>query len=105
MYAIIHGDAGAEPEVLIAKDEESLNEAVALELIASTAPGRLGIHVAEIREALLNGRWADALVAWMDATGHVVDVFPDEPIRESMHDDKTLEFELQMKPIFDDTAT
>ena len=80
MYAVIHGDAGAEPEVLIARDEESLNQAVALELIASTAPNRLGIHVAEIRDALMDGRWADALVAWMSATGQIVDVFSDDTI-------------------------
>ena len=105
MYALIRGGAGGEPEVLVAKDEESLNEAVALELIASTAPDRLGIYLAEIREALLDGRWADALVGRMTATGHVVDVYPDEPIRESIHDVETLDFELRLKPIFDDTTT
>lgn len=87
--------------MLIAKDQESLNEAIALDLIASTTPKRLGTHLATIREALIDGRWADALVAWMDATGNVVDVYPDEPVRELIHDDQTLEFELQLKPIFD----
>lgn len=99
-YASIRGDTGCELSVIIAKDEESLNEAIALDLIASTAPARLGTHLAFIREALIDGRWADALVAWMDATGNVVDVYPDEPVRESIYDDKTLEFELQLKPIF-----
>ena len=99
-YASIRGDTGSELSVIIAKDEESLNKAIALDLIASTAPARLGTHLASIREALIDGRWADALVEWMDATGNVVDVYPDEPVRESIYDDKTLEFELQMKPIF-----
>ena len=78
MYAVIHGDTAGEPEVLIAKGEESLNQAVAVELIASTAPSRVGIHLAEIRDPLMDGRWADALVAWMSATGHIVDLYPNE---------------------------
>ena len=102
IYAVIHGDTVGEPEVLIAKDEESLNQAVALELIASTAPNRVGIHLAEIRDALMDGRWADALVAWMSATGRVVDVYPDEPIRESVHDEESIRLELKLKPIFVD---
>ena len=102
MYAVIHGDAGGEPEVLIAKDEESLNQTVALELIATTAPHRVGIHLAEIRDALMDGRWADALVAWMSATGRIVDVYPDEPVRSSVLDEETIELELKLKPIFGD---
>ena len=83
-----------EPEVLIAKDEESLNQAVALELIATTAPHRVGIHLTEIRDALMDGRWADALVAWMSATGRIVDVYPDEPIQESVHDEESIKLEM-----------
>ena len=104
-YALIHGDPIGEPEVLIARDEESLNQAIALDLIASTAPDRLEHHLTGIRDALMDARWADALVAWMAATGRVVDVYPDEPIRESMHDEETIELELKLKPIFSDTAS
>ncbi len=99
-YAVIHED-GAEPTVFIAQDEESLNQAIALELIASTDSKRLGIRLAAIRDALMEGRWVDALVDWMSATGRTVDVYPDEPVRETVHDDQTLEFELRLKPIFD----
>lgn len=99
VYAVIHDDGG-EPEVLIAQDEEGLNQAVALELIASTAPHRLGFHLASIRDALMDGRWADALVEWMSATGLTVDVYPDEPIRESVHDDESIKLELRLKPVF-----
>ena len=56
VYAVIHED-GAEPEVLIARDEEGLNQAVALELIASTDPQRLEGHLTSIRYALM-GRFA-----------------------------------------------
>lgn len=101
-YALVHGNALSEPEVLIAEDGEGLNEVIALDLIASTEPNRLGHNLAEIRNALVEGRWAEALVAWMDATGRVVDVYPDEPIRAATHDDESIELELKLKPIFDD---
>ncbi len=99
-YALIHGNVISEPEVLIAEDEESLNEVIALDLVASTEPTRLGHHLAEIRSALVDGRWAEALVAWMDATGRVVDVYPDEPIRMATHNEESMELELKLKAIF-----
>lgn len=101
LYAVVHND-GAEPEVLIARDEEALNQAVALELIASTDPKRLGAHLNAIRDALMEGRWVDALVDWMSATGRTVDVYPDEPVRESVHDEESIRLELQIKPVFAD---
>jgi hypothetical protein len=101
LYAVIHCD-GAEPEVMIARDEEALNQAVALELIASTDPKQLGVRLTAIRGALMEGRWVDALVDWMSVTGRTVDVYPDEPVRESVHDEVSMRLELQIKPIFAD---
>lgn len=57
------------------------------------------------RDALMDARWADALVAWMSATGQIVDVFPDEPIRESVHDEESIRLELKLKPIRVDPQT
>lgn len=99
VFAVIHED-GAEPEVLIARNEESLSQAIALEVIASTDPQRLGDHLTAIKDALMQGRWVDALVDWMSATGRTVDVFPDEPIRESVHDEESIQLELRLKSIF-----
>ena len=53
----------------------------------------------------MDARWADALVAWMSATGQIVDVFPNEPIRESVHDEESIRLELKLKPIFVDPQT
>ena len=53
----------------------------------------------------MDERWADALVAWMAATGQIVDAFPDEPIRESVHDEESIRLELKLKPIFVDPQT
>ena len=104
-YALIHSSATADAEVLIAKDDESISQALALEVIAPTSPAQLGSRLSEIQEALMDRRWADALVAWMDATGRIVDVYPDEPVRSSVLDEETIELELKFKPIFIDPDT
>lgn len=102
-YALIHahGDPG---EVLIAEDEESIGQAIARHVIATTSPRQLGSSVGEIRSALLERRWADAIVAWMEATGNVVDCYPDEPIWGSDSEENPIELELQFTPLFDDSG-
>ena len=102
-YALIHqrNDPG---EVLIAEDEESIGQAIARHVIARTSPRQLGSSVGDIRSALLERRWADAILAWMEATGHVVDCYPDEPIWGPDSEENPIEFELQFTPLFDDSG-
>ena len=101
-YALIHhGDPG---QVLIAEDTESIGQAIARHVIARTPPGQLGSSVGEIRSALLERRWADAVVTWMDATGQVVDCYPDEPIWGPDSEANPIEFELQFTLLFDDSG-
>ena len=102
VYAVIHSNGLVSQEVLIATDEDSLGEALALEVISQTQPARLGSKLGEIRDALGERCWADALVAWMEATGVSVDVFPDEPVRTSLLDEQTVELNLKLTPIFSD---
>lgn len=103
VYAQIYqpGDPG---QVLIAEDEESIGQAIALHVIARTPPREVGSSAGEIRSALLERRWADAVVAWMGATGHVVDCYPDEPVWGSAPADRPVEFELQFTPLFEETG-
>lgn len=100
-YALVHrrGDPG---QVLIAEDVESIGQAIALHVIARTSPREVGSSLGEIRSALLEHRWADAVAAWMDATGHVVDCYPDEPIWGSASEEELIGFEIQFTPLFDD---
>ena len=102
-YALVHrrGDPG---QVLIAEDEESIGQAIALHVIARTPPQKLGSKLGDVRSALLEHRWANAVVAWMDATGHIVDCYPDEPIWGSAPEDQPIEFELQFTPLFAETG-
>ena len=102
-YALIRDGDASNTEVLIADDDEGIGQALALEIVANTAPARLGPALAEIRDALMERRWADALVSWMEATGRVVDVYPDEPVRRADTTDDPVELELMLKPIFKDT--
>ena len=101
-YALVRGDDDPPPEVWIASDESAISQVLARHVIASTPPSRLGSRLAEIREALLEERWSDALVAWMEETGRVVDVYPDEPILGEALSETTAMLELQFMPIFQD---
>ena len=103
VYAVIHG-RGDPVQVLLAEDEESIGQAIALRVIARTDPLDVGSSLSEIRSALLDHRWADAVAAWIDATGHTVDCYPDEPIWGSASEHDLLGFEIQFTPIFDDSG-
>ena len=62
-YAVVHNDP---PDVYIARDDEALTRLLALEVVA-----------------LLEERWADAVVSWIEFTGTAIDAYPDEPIWSS----------------------
>jgi hypothetical protein len=71
-YAVVHRDP---PEVFFAEDEHVLSRVLALQLVAQlpanevSSPGRLEA----MRQALLDERWADALVEWITETDTIVD--------------------------------
>jgi hypothetical protein len=72
-YAVVHSDP---PEVYLAEDVEVLARLLALEVVARTDPRTLPPGgAAQLRAALLDERWADALLAWIDRTGMGVDVY------------------------------
>jgi hypothetical protein len=80
---------------------------LALELVARADPDVLeaaGV-LQRVREALLEERWADAVVLWMEATNEPVDAYPDEPIwTEQRLDEEKASLEIRMAPIFDEPA-
>lgn len=102
-YAVVRGE---EPQVFLATDATVLARALAVYLVAQlpavdvSSPARLQ----EMREALLEERWADALVAWMDETGVAVDVYDEAP-RVWSKDDLDLDqatLEMRVAPLFAD---
>ena len=102
-YAVVRGE---EPQVFLATDAPVLARALAVYLVAQlpaadvSSPARLQ----EMQQALLEERWADALVAWMDETGVAVDVYDESP-RVWSGDDLDLEqatLEMRVAPLFAD---
>ena len=76
--AVTHSEP---PRVFVAEDHFVLSRVLALELVAHTDPDVFSHEdVVAVRSALLDERWADAVVVWMDATGESVDAYPDEDL-------------------------
>ena len=102
-YAIVRGE---EPRVVLAENAAVISRALALTLAARlpahevSSPARL----ARIRAALLEERWADAVVEWIDETGTAVDVYEEVP-KVWSEDDLDLDkasLEIRMAPVFSD---
>jgi hypothetical protein len=60
---------------LLADSQETLNKVIALRWIGEWTPASETL-ADPVRQAILDERWSDAVVEWMDATGEVVDIFP-----------------------------
>ncbi len=97
-YAIRSGDT---EQPLLADSEETLNKVIALKWIGEWDPGNHG-GADEVRAALLEERWGDAVVAWMQATGEVLDIFPfGLEIHESAdYPDDEFGLRIQTSPLF-----
>lgn len=89
-------------QVLLAENADVLSRLVALRWVAQTPPSALGEQVEAIREALLEERWGDAVFLWMEATGMIVDAYPDEDVwTEERLDQDRASFEIRIAPIFE----
>lgn len=72
-YAVVRDDP---PTVYAADGIDVLQRLLALEVVARTPPARLGEQSrGRMRRALLDERWADAVVEWIDTTGVPIDVY------------------------------
>ncbi|MGI9621947.1 MAG: hypothetical protein ACR2PK_03850 [Acidimicrobiales bacterium] len=98
-YAVVRSDP---PDVFLADDIETLNRVLALELVAAADPNTMLPGAAEsLREALLEERWADALVDWIGMTGMAVDVYTQLPIHRAREfDSPMMGARLQFAPLF-----
>ena len=90
---------GIPPEVFIAEDQETLNWVLALRLIART-PGHVldeGLRD-ELRLALREERWADAVEMWMDVEEEV-DIYSSFDLYTA-RDVELAAHELEFTPLF-----
>lgn len=102
--AVVRGDP---PVALLAESDAVMGRLLALRLVARSRAGDLGQSglLDDIRSALLEERWGDAVTMWMQATSEVVDVYPDEEIvTEERLDQDTASMEIRLAPIFEDEA-
>ena len=76
---IVRGDP---PQVFLADSPTTLGRLLASRVVAASKASALADrNVAdEIDKALREERWADSISLWMEATGEVVDAYPDEEI-------------------------
>jgi hypothetical protein len=77
MTAVAYAVVRDEPPTVYAADTiDVLQRLLALEVVARSLPVDLDLKARErMRKALLDERWADAVVEWIDATGVAIDVY------------------------------
>lgn len=100
-YAVVRGE---EPEIFLAEDANVLARLLALNLVAQVPANDVSslARLDEMRKALLEERWADALVLWMDETGTAVDVYDDCPrvFTATDLDSDQASLEIRVAPLF-----
>jgi hypothetical protein len=104
-FAVVRGE---EPQIFLAEDAAVISRLLALELVATAAPSTFASRsqLVAARSALLEERWADALLLWISATGLAVDVYPETLTVWSGDDldEEQAAFEIRMSPLFDESA-
>jgi hypothetical protein len=100
-WAVVYDDPA---QVYVAEDEYVLTRLLALKVVALTQSSNLGdAALTEIRDALLEERWADAVAAWVSASGVRLDAFPDEELWTAAAVDEDLtSLQIRLSPIFED---
>ncbi len=105
MSSVAYAVARTEPpQVFVATDVEVLQRVLALELVASTPASALAsAERTAIRGALLEERWADAVVRWIEVMGVAVDVYNNLHVfTENDVPGEVLGPQLQFAPLFED---
>lgn len=89
------------PQVFIAEDQDVLNWVLALELIARTPGRELPEELrGQLRAALRDERWGDAVELWMRDRSEV-DVYPSFELYTA-RDVELASMELEFTPLFQD---
>ncbi|MDH3498826.1 MAG: hypothetical protein OEM97_01770 [Acidimicrobiia bacterium] len=99
-FAIVKGDP---PEVLLAENAAVMSRLVALRIVATSDPARFSeTDLIRVRDALLEERWADAVVLWMETMSTFIDVYEEYvPVwTESDLDEEFASLEIRVSRIF-----
>ena len=91
------------PSVVVAEDIDVLQRALAVRLVARADPERIApADRLQLRTALEEERWSDALMAWMKHTGIVIDVYTERVLTNDDLPADLLGVQLQFSPLFRD---
>ena len=96
--AVVHTEPAS---VYLADDIDTLHRVLALEVVARTDASLLNGQASEIRAALLDERWGDAVVSWIKETSTGIDVYTHSSVYT--HDDLPPDLigaQLQFAPLF-----
>jgi hypothetical protein len=97
--AVVRGEA---PDVFVAEDIDTLHWVLALEWVARADPTHIDVGLRDdLRQALLDERWADAVIDYMHHLGTAVDVYDGHELYET-RDVAMGPTELQFRPLFRD---
>ena len=104
-YAVVREE---EPKVFLAESADVLSRVLALQVVAQlpAATVRSSARLEEMRSALLEERWGDALVAWIEETETPVDVYDESLVvwtNEAL-DAEQASMEIRMSPLFGDQS-
>ena len=99
-YAVVRDNP---PRVFAAENLDVLHRVLALKVVARTRGSDFGPTADYVREALLEERWGDAVVAWINHTDIAVDVYDDLEVwtAEMLGDPELGNAELQFTPLFE----
>jgi hypothetical protein len=100
-YAVVHQNP---PDVYLATDIDVLQRVLVLNLVCRSDPADLGPTLtAAMRSALLEERWADAVVDWIEHTGIYIDVYTNLHVFDDEDlPDELVGAQLQFTPLFRD---
>jgi hypothetical protein len=97
--AVVRGEA---PDVFVAENLDALHWVLALEWVARADPAYIDEGLRDsLRQALLDERWADAVIDYMEHLGTAVDVYDGHELYEA-GDVAMGPTELQFRPLFRD---
>jgi len=100
-YAVVRDEP---PTVYAADTVEILQRLLALEVVARTPPVELDRSArGRMRQALLDERWADAVVEWIDTTGIAIDAYTHLHVYSDLElPNDLIGAQLQFSPLFRD---
>lgn len=91
------------PSILVASDLDVLHRAPAVRVVARSDPSDIPVRWRDdLREALLDERWSDAVARWIERIGVPIDVYTEDVLTNQDLPKDLLGAQMQLSPLFRD---